>query len=108
MVSGRSVRVGIVLSLATVGNAVLHAQVPAALSTSVDPAEKKLLGAEGLLGRAQYDLARQEFDSFLKEFPTDVRATRAKYGRGVAEYNLNELRGAESDLAAAAADKKFE
>ncbi|MGN6367239.1 MAG: tetratricopeptide repeat protein [Phycisphaerae bacterium] len=74
----------------------------------IDAAEKKLLGAEGLLGRGQYDLARQEFQDFLRTYANDPRSTRARYGAGVAEYNLNDLRAAELDLAAAAASKGFD
>ena len=74
----------------------------------MDAAEKKLLGAEGLLGRGQYDLARQEFADFLRQYASDARVVRAQYGMGVAEYNLNDLRAAEGDLAAAAGSKSFE
>ena len=103
---GRTVRAALLISLAIAESPVASAQpLP---GNGVDAAEKKLLGAEGLLGRGQYELARQELQEFLRQFPNDGRIVRARYGSGVAEYNLNDLRSAESDLAAAATSSGFD
>ena len=103
---GRKVQAAVLISLAVAQSRPASAQqLP---GNGVDAAEKKLLGAEGLLGRGQYDLARQEFADFLRQFPNDGRVVRARYGMGVAEYNTNDLRSAEADLSAAAGSKDFE
>ena len=72
-----------------------------------DPAAKKIAGAEGLLARGQYDLARQEYDEFLQQFPHDSRLAQARYERAVAEFNLHDLPAARADLTAAVTDTSF-
>jgi TolA-binding protein len=82
-------------------------QVAVAQSAGVDPAAKKIAGAEGLLARGEYDLARREYDEFLQQFPHDPHKAQACYERGVAEFNLHDLAAAHVDLAVAIADHGF-
>ncbi len=87
--------------------AVVLPRVGSAQSSGVDVAGKQLAGAEGLLARGQYDLARQEFDDFLRLFPHDSRLAQAHYERAVAEFNLHDLAAARGDLSVAVGDAAF-
>jgi TolA-binding protein len=97
-------------NIAIISGCIVSATLIASLraqSEAVDLAQRSLQKAEGLASRGQHDLAKEEFDDFLKNFPKDANLPRAAYGRAVAEYNLNQLQPAAADLQTAIAQKDF-
>jgi TolA-binding protein len=95
-------RITFLLAMTAIAPPLAFAQTPAA-----DLAARKIAGAEGLLARGQYDLARQEFTEFLQQFPRDPHVAQARYERAVSEFNLHDLPAARIDLAAAVAENAF-
>ena len=95
----------VVLAAAAAAPALAFAQTDE--PAKVDAAEKKLVGAEGLLARGQFDLASQEFNEFLKQYPADNRLSRARFGRALAANGLNDPATALTALESVATDKSF-
>ncbi len=78
-----------------------------ALGQAVDPATRKLAGANGLLARQQFDAARQEFNEYLQTYPTNADAGMARFGLALSFYQAGNFVGAIDPLTVLAADKKF-
>lgn len=64
--------------------------------------------ASGMMENKVYDMARQQWEDFLKEYPTDSRATAAQHFLGVCFFEAGDYAGAVARFAEAAADAKFE
>jgi len=76
---------------------------------STDAATRQYAAAVALQNRGVYDLAAEEWKSFLKSHATDARAARARHYLGVCQYQLGQydeaLRGFQAIVAG---DPKFE
>lgn len=60
----------------------------AADDEKIDAATKKLMAAVGFFQREMYDLAAQEYDEFLNQYPDHAEAANARYGLAVCHYRL--------------------
>ena len=64
--------------------------------------------AANLHNSAQYDLAAEEWKAFLKRFPKDALADRARYYLGFCHMKLKDYAAAESALETATQNEKFD
>lgn len=64
--------------------------------------------ASGMMENKVYDMARQQWEDFLRDFPTDSRVTAAKHFLGVCFFEAGDYAGAVMRFSEAAADAKFE
>lgn len=74
---------------------------------AVDPAVRKLAGANGLLARQQYEAARQEFADYLQNYPTSPDAAQARFGLALCAYEQGDYANAIPQLTPLVADKDF-
>ena len=64
--------------------------------------------AANLLNNGAFDLSADEWSTFLKEFPGDPLAGRARYYRGYCRLQLKQYAEAEKDLIEAAKNDRFD
>ncbi|MCY2924750.1 MAG: tetratricopeptide repeat protein [Planctomycetota bacterium] len=73
----------------------------------VDPAIKQLVAANGLFKQDLFKLAAEEYEAFLKNYPSHVEVPSARYGLAICRYQLTEHAEAIKHLQLLAEDKKF-
>ena len=64
--------------------------------------------ANGMMENGMYEMAREEWEKFLTEFPDDSRGTAARHQLGVCLYQMRDYENAAKRFSEAAADKKFQ
>jgi TolA-binding protein len=83
------------------------AQAPAQASAEVDPGGKLLLKASGLFNRGMFKPAAQDYETFLKQYPSHAAATSARYALALCHYRLNEYDKAVELIEQVLSDDKF-
>ncbi len=73
----------------------------------VDAATKKLMAANGLLGRGLVRLAAEEYEAFLSQYPRHEQATAGRYGLAICRYRLGQYDPAITQLKAVLKDGTF-
>ncbi len=96
----RALFVAVVLAGAT------HAPAIASIDDAQD--QRAYLTANGLLNRGLYDLAAEEYRTFLASHPEHEKAPLARYGLGVALFRTNDRAGALGQLDQVSGDSSFE
>ncbi len=64
--------------------------------------------AHGMMENKVYDMAREQWEDFLKEYPTDSRCSAARHFLGVCFFQAGDYRNAIPRFSEAAEDRKFE
>ncbi len=73
----------------------------------VDAGTKRLMAANGLLGRGFTKLAAEEYETFLKKYPGHEQTVMARYGLAICRYRTGEIDAAVKLLEQVIADKDF-
>ncbi len=96
------------ISLAVLAGVAAVSALPArAQEGGVDPAVKQLVAANGLFQQGLPKLAAEEYEAFLKNYPSHVEVSSARYGLAICRYQLTEHAEAIKHLQLLAEDKKF-
>ncbi|MCY2928660.1 MAG: tetratricopeptide repeat protein [Planctomycetota bacterium] len=96
------------VSLAVVAGVAAVSALPArAQEGNVDPAVKQLVAANGLFQQGLPKLAAEEYEAFLKNYPSHAEISSARYGLAICRYQLNDFPEAIKHLQILSDDKKF-